>query len=228
MFLPSFAFIAIVFPLIPRLKKTPGARVFLDAINAVTMGLMAAVSWQLARGGILDAFTAVEAIVALLILRRFQINSAWLILGGLVAGFAWKFATSSSSHREHVAVGRIRNRNPFAIRKLEMAETAGVIEILIAHSRLEIAGRCGRGDTDWLSNGSGMALRPGESVTCVLRKGPAGLSLTATTHVNALVTTCQGKKLRFGGVPWRFSWETGAPGRRALWFYPAFSLCLSA
>jgi chromate transporter len=92
MFLPSFVFIAIVFPLIPRLKKAPGARVFLDAINAVTVGLMAAVSWQLARGTILDAFTAVEAIVGLLILRRFQINSAWLILGGLIAGFVWKFA----------------------------------------------------------------------------------------------------------------------------------------
>jgi chromate transporter len=95
MFLPSFVFIAIVFPLIPKLKKAPGARIFLDAINAVTVGLMAAVSWQLARGAILDAFTAVEAIVGLLILRRFQINSAWLILGGLLAGFAWKFATSA-------------------------------------------------------------------------------------------------------------------------------------
>jgi chromate transporter len=95
MFLPSFVFIAIIFPLIPKLKKAPGARVFLDAINAVTVGLMAAVSWQLARGAILDAFTAVEAIVGLVILRRFQINSAWLILGGLLAGFAWKFATGS-------------------------------------------------------------------------------------------------------------------------------------
>jgi chromate transporter len=95
MFLPSFVFIAIVFPLIPRLKKAPGARLFLDTINAVTVGLMAAVSWQLARGAILDAFTAVEAIVGLLILRRFQINSAWLILGGLLAGFAWKFATGA-------------------------------------------------------------------------------------------------------------------------------------
>ena len=93
MFLPSFIFIAILFPFIPRLKGSAGARIFLDGINAVTVGLMAAVSWQLARGAILDAFTAVEAIVGLLILRRFQINSAWLILGGLVAGFAWKFAS---------------------------------------------------------------------------------------------------------------------------------------
>ena len=93
-FLPSFVFIAILFPFIPRLKKSAGARVFLDGINAATVGLMAAVSWQLARGAILDAFTAVEAVVGFLILRRFRINSAWLILGGLVAGFALKYATS--------------------------------------------------------------------------------------------------------------------------------------
>jgi chromate transporter len=94
-FLPSFIFIAIVFPLIPKLKGSAWARIFLDGINAVTVGLMAAVSWQLARGAILDWFTAVEATAGLLILRRFQINSAWLVLGGLAAGFAWKFATGS-------------------------------------------------------------------------------------------------------------------------------------
>jgi chromate transporter len=94
-FLPSFIFIAIVFPLIPKLKGSAWARIFLDGINAVTVGLMAAVSWQLARGAILDWFTAAEATAGLLILRRFQINSAWLVLGGLVVGFAWKFATGS-------------------------------------------------------------------------------------------------------------------------------------
>jgi chromate transporter len=93
-FLPSFVFIAILFPFIPRLKGSAGARIFLDGINAVTVGLMAAVSWQLARGAILDAFTAAEAVIGFFILRRYQINSAWLILGGLVAGFALKFATS--------------------------------------------------------------------------------------------------------------------------------------
>jgi chromate transporter len=92
MFLPSFIYIAIIFPFIPKLKGSKGARIFLDGINAVTVGLMAAVSWQLARGAILDVFTGVEALTGLLILRRFQINSAWLILAGLIAGFAWKFA----------------------------------------------------------------------------------------------------------------------------------------
>jgi chromate transporter len=91
MFLPSFVFIAILFPFIPKLKGSAGARTFLDGINAVTVGLMAAVSWQLARGAILDAFTTAEAVIGFVILRRYQINSAWLILGGLIAGIAIKF-----------------------------------------------------------------------------------------------------------------------------------------
>jgi chromate transporter len=93
-FLPSFVYIAIIFRFIPKLKGSPRARIFLDGINAVTVGLMAAVSWQLARGAILDGFTAAEAVIGFFILRRYQINSAWVILGGLVAGFALKFATT--------------------------------------------------------------------------------------------------------------------------------------
>jgi chromate transporter len=93
-FLPSFVFVAIVFPLIPKLKGSASARTFLNGINAATMGLMAAVSWQLARGAIVDIFTALEAVIAFFILLRYQINAAWLILGGVVAGFVMKMATS--------------------------------------------------------------------------------------------------------------------------------------
>jgi len=91
-FLPSFVFVAIVFPLIPKMKGSHSARTFLNGINAATMGLMAAVSWQLARGAIVDIFTAVEAVIAFFILLRYQIKAAWLILGGIVAGFVVKFA----------------------------------------------------------------------------------------------------------------------------------------
>jgi len=91
-FLPSFVFVAIVFPLIPKLKDSPSARTFLNGINAATVGLMAAVSWQLARGAIVDIFTGLEAVIAFFILLRYQINAAWLILGGIVTGFVVKFA----------------------------------------------------------------------------------------------------------------------------------------
>jgi chromate transporter len=92
-FLPSFIFIAIVFPLIPALKRSQAARIVLDGINAATVGLMAAVSWQLARDAVFDVTTAVEAVVAFFLLRRYKLNSAWLILGGIAGGVAMKIAT---------------------------------------------------------------------------------------------------------------------------------------
>jgi hypothetical protein len=56
-----------------------------------------------------------------------------------------------------------------------------------------------------------MALRAGESRRRVLRKGPAGLSLTATTYVNVLVTIFQEKKLRSAGFHGDF------PGEQVPW-----------
>jgi chromate transporter len=92
-FLPSFVFIAIVFPMIPALKRSQAAHIVLDGINAATVGLMAAVSWQLARDAIFDVTTVAEALVAFFLLRRYKLNSAWLILGGIAVGVAVKMAT---------------------------------------------------------------------------------------------------------------------------------------
>jgi chromate transporter len=92
-FLPSFVFMVIVFPVIPILKRSAAAHTVLDGINAATVGLMAAVSWQLARDAIFDVTTAAEALVAFFLLRRYKLNSAWLILGGIVIGVAVKMAT---------------------------------------------------------------------------------------------------------------------------------------
>jgi chromate transporter len=89
-FLPSFVFVALSYPLLPRLRGSRGASAFLDGVNVAALGLMAAVTWQLARSAIVDAFTAILAAGAgaLLILRG--VNSAWLILGGAVAGVAYR------------------------------------------------------------------------------------------------------------------------------------------
>jgi chromate transporter len=92
-FLPSFVFMAAVYPVIPALKRSTTARIILNGINAATVGLMAAVSWQLARDAIIDKFTAAEALIAFVILWRFKPNSAWLIVGGVLAGLGLKFVT---------------------------------------------------------------------------------------------------------------------------------------
>jgi chromate transporter len=89
-FLPSFVFVALSHPLLPRLRGSPGTAAFLDGVNVAALGLMAAVTWQLARGAITDWFTAALTVAAGALLLRGGINSAWLIAVGALAGVAYR------------------------------------------------------------------------------------------------------------------------------------------
>jgi chromate transporter len=89
-FLPSFVFVALSHPLLPRLRRARGTAAFLDGVNVAALGLMAAVTWQLARSAITDWFTAALAVVAGVLLVRGGINSAWLIAAGALAGVAYR------------------------------------------------------------------------------------------------------------------------------------------
>lgn len=86
-FLPSFVFVAISNPLIPRLRNSPWAGSLLDGINAASLGLMAAVTWQLGRTSLVDPLTIVMSLVAFGLLVRYKVNSTWLIAGGALVGF---------------------------------------------------------------------------------------------------------------------------------------------
>jgi chromate transporter len=85
-FLPSFVFVALSHPLVPRIRASPAAAAFLDGVNVAALGLMVTVTWQLARSAITDVTTAVLAVVAAVALIVFRVNSAWLVLGGAVIG----------------------------------------------------------------------------------------------------------------------------------------------
>src|SRR5437899_9378093 len=62
-FLPSFVFVALSHPLIPRLRTSLRAGAFLDGVNVAALGLVAAVTWQLGRAAIVDLTTAAPALV---------------------------------------------------------------------------------------------------------------------------------------------------------------------
>src|SRR5207253_9349898 len=51
-FLPSFVFVALSHPLIPRIRGSRWTSAFLDGVNVAALGLMAAVAWQLGRAAI--------------------------------------------------------------------------------------------------------------------------------------------------------------------------------
>jgi len=87
-FLPAFVLVALTGPFIPRLRSSPVLSSLLDGVNVVSLALMAGVSWQLGRAAIVDGATALLAALALVLLVRFRVNSAWLVLGGGTVGLA--------------------------------------------------------------------------------------------------------------------------------------------
>jgi chromate transporter len=87
-FLPAFILVAISGPLVPLIRRSATAGAFLDGVNVASLALMAAVSYQLGRSAIVDWVTAGLAIASAVLLLRFRINSAWLVIGGAAIGIA--------------------------------------------------------------------------------------------------------------------------------------------
>lgn len=85
-FLPAFLFVALSRPLISQVRRSPTARAFLDGMNAASLALLAFVTWQLARAAVMDVFTLTHAVISAVLLFRWRINSAWLVLGGAALG----------------------------------------------------------------------------------------------------------------------------------------------
>jgi len=88
-FLPAFVFVALSGPLVARIRASPLAGAALDGINAASLALMAVVTWTLGRAALVDLPTVALAVVAAVLLVRYRVNSAWLVLGGGVLGTAW-------------------------------------------------------------------------------------------------------------------------------------------
>ncbi|MEM9291511.1 MAG: chromate efflux transporter [Acidobacteriota bacterium] len=88
-FLPSFLFVTLLNPWVPKLRKSPTSAAFLDAVNAVAMGLMVAVWIHLAWINLRDPVSlGIAAIIALLALWKSP-SSMWLVgLGALLGALS--------------------------------------------------------------------------------------------------------------------------------------------
>ena len=87
-FLPAFVFVAISGPLVPRIRRSAVAGAALDGVNVASLALMGAVSWQLGLASLTDPLAWTLAGLAGLALFRWPVNSAWLVLGGGLVGWA--------------------------------------------------------------------------------------------------------------------------------------------
>lgn len=87
-FLPSFVFVAISGPIIPKMRASALAGAFLDGVVAASLALMAVVTLQLGMGSLRDPMSVLIALVSAGLLYRYKLSTTWLILGGAAIGLA--------------------------------------------------------------------------------------------------------------------------------------------
>jgi chromate transporter len=90
-FLPSFLFVLLLNPLIPKMRQSMWLAAFLDAINVAAVGLMVAVLFNLGRQTLTNWQGVFIALLALAASFQFKVNSAWIVLGGAVLGSLFSF-----------------------------------------------------------------------------------------------------------------------------------------
>jgi len=89
-FFPSFIFVMILNPLIPKLRNSQWTSAFLDAVNVSAVGLMTVVTLTLGCSLFfhpLDYIAMVIFALGAIALLRFQLSPLWLVLGGAILGF---------------------------------------------------------------------------------------------------------------------------------------------
>lgn len=88
-FAPSFAFVAVLGRLVPWIRRRPTAATFLDGVTLGSLGLMGGVLVRLADVALVDVVTVAAAVLALAVLLRTKVNSAWLVGAGVVLGLVY-------------------------------------------------------------------------------------------------------------------------------------------
>jgi chromate transporter len=85
-FLPSFFYVALLAPVLFRLRESAWISAFLDSVNVCAVALMTGVTLRLAFDALRGWPSWVIAVAALVILLRWKVNSAWIVLGGGIMG----------------------------------------------------------------------------------------------------------------------------------------------
>jgi len=87
-FLPSFLFVLILNPLLPKLRKSKTFGAFLDAVNVAAVALIVAVAVNMGKETLTDWRTILIALASLITVFVFKkVNSAFIVLGGAIAGY---------------------------------------------------------------------------------------------------------------------------------------------
>ncbi len=91
-FLPSFIFVLILNPIIPKLRKSKSISTFLDSINIAAVAVILAVCVDMGKDTLTDWRTLAITILSLIIVFGYKkMNSALLVIGGSLGGYGLSF-----------------------------------------------------------------------------------------------------------------------------------------
>lgn len=86
-FLPSFLFVLILNPFIPRMQKSKILRYFLDSVNVAAVAVMLAVLIIMAKDTLVEWQGIVISLIAVFLTFKTKVSTIWTIVIGAVLGF---------------------------------------------------------------------------------------------------------------------------------------------
>jgi chromate transporter len=87
-FLPSFVFVALLNPLVKKMRNSELFSAFLDAVNIASIAIIISVCYAMGKDTITDWKTIIIAILSILFLFGYKkTNSAFVVLGGALLGY---------------------------------------------------------------------------------------------------------------------------------------------
>ncbi|MBT8324359.1 MAG: chromate efflux transporter [Winogradskyella sp.] len=86
-FLPSFLFVLLLNPFIPRMRKSTILRYFLDSVNVAAVAVMLAVLLIMAKETLIEWQSILIALIAVILTFKTKVSSIWTIVIGAVLGF---------------------------------------------------------------------------------------------------------------------------------------------
>ena len=87
-FLPSFVFVALLNPLVPRMRRSKSFSAFLDGVNAASVAIIVTVCIAFGRETVTDWRTILIGLLSLVVtfgLR--QVNTVFVVIGSALAGY---------------------------------------------------------------------------------------------------------------------------------------------
>jgi chromate transporter len=91
-FLPAFLFVALLNPIIPKLRKSKIMAAFLDTVNIASIAIILSVIIEMSRETLLDGRSILIAIASFIVTFYFKnLNSAFIISGGALLGYLLHF-----------------------------------------------------------------------------------------------------------------------------------------